>query len=173
MPRTQQCAAVVAAISISIFAQAQAPTVPPPAAPRARGPSLALAVEAAQVAAATCTANGYKTTVLIVDSADVPVVIFSGDGAAERTQAIAAGKAATAIRYNTSSGEIAERAKTDSALAAEIKADPRIGTARQGALLLKAGNDTIGAIAVSGAPGGEKDEVCARAAVEKIKGRLQ
>jgi uncharacterized protein GlcG (DUF336 family) len=129
-------------------------------------------VEAAQVAAATCTTNGYKTTVLVVDSAGVPVVMLSGDGASERTQAIAATKVAAALRYNMSSGEVTNRAKTDAALAAEIKADPKIGTVRQGALLLKAGNDTIGAIAASGAPGGDKDEVCSQAAVDKIKDRL-
>jgi uncharacterized protein GlcG (DUF336 family) len=40
-------------------------------------------------------------------------------------------------------------------------------------LLLKVGADTIGAIAVSGAPGGDKDEVCAKAAVDKVKDRLK
>ena len=146
---------------------------PHPLLPRARGPSLAVAVEAAQVAVATCKTHGYKTTALIVDSAGVPVVLLSGDGAAERTQMIAATKAAAAIRYNMSSGEVVNRAKTDATLNAQIEADPKIGRARQGALLLKAGNDTIGAIAVSGAPGGDKDEACAQAAIEKIKDQLQ
>jgi uncharacterized protein GlcG (DUF336 family) len=183
------CAALLAAVSVSVIATAEtpaapsaspttptaqtAPPTPPPPAPRARGPSLALAVEAAQVAAATCTANGYKTTVLIVDSAGVPVVLLSGDGAPERTQMIATSKVTIALRYNASSGEVVNRAKTDAALAAELKADPKIGRPFQGALLLKVGAETIGAIAVSGAPGGEKDEVCGQAAVDKIKDRLR
>jgi uncharacterized protein GlcG (DUF336 family) len=33
---------------------------------------------------------------------------------------------------------------------------------------IKAGNDVIGAIGISGAPGGEKDEACANAGIEKI-----
>lgn len=175
--------AATALCSISqVQAQAPAPAagppqagtgMGPPAPPRARGPALALAVEAAQVAVATCTANGYKTTALIADSAGVPVVLLSGDGAAERTQAIAASKIAAAIRYNMSSGEVIERAKTDTKLAAEAAADPKIGTLRQGALLLKVGADTVGAIAVSGAPGGDKDEVCGQAAIDKIKDRLR
>jgi uncharacterized protein GlcG (DUF336 family) len=171
-----KCASLTTAISIAMIANAQppaSPAAPPAPVPRARGPSLALAVEAAQVAQATCLTNGYKTTQLIVDSAGVPVVMLSGDGAQERTQMIAGTKAAAAIRYNSSSGAVVDRAKTDAALAAEIKADPKIGTARQGALLLKVGNDTIGAIAVSGAPGGDKDEVCAQAGIDKIKGRLR
>src|SRR5258706_13251574 len=115
-------ATVITAMSTAIIAHAQtpAPTAAPPAVPRARGPSLALAVEAAQVAAATCTANGYKTTVLIVDSAGVPVVMFSGDGASERTQTIAATKLAAAIRYNMSSGEVLNKSQPDAAMAAEI-----------------------------------------------------
>jgi uncharacterized protein GlcG (DUF336 family) len=177
---TMKCVSLLTALSITTMALAQMPapapsgvTPPPPAIPRARGPSLALAVEAAQVAAATCATNGYKTTVLIVDSAGVPVVLLSGDGAAERTQGIAPTKTATALRYKVASGDIADRVKTDAALDAEVKADPKIGIARRGALLLKVGDDIVGAIAVSGAPGGDKDEVCAVAAIDKIKDRLR
>ena len=39
--------------------------------------------------------------------------------------------------------------------------------AAQGALPIKVGEDTIGAVGVSGAPGGEKDEVCAQAGIDK------
>ena len=38
---------------------------------------------------------------------------------------------------------------------------------------IKVGNDTIAAIGVSGAPGGDKDEACAEAGLAKIKDRLQ
>ena len=179
-------AALLATMSMAAAVQAQAPAPaagapatgaaanPPPAVPRARGPGLALSIEAAQVAFETCKNNGYLVTVLVVDSAGVPVVMLSGDGASERTQGIAPTKVAAALRYNMSSGEVLEKSKADAAMAAEIKADPKIGgTVRQGALLLKVGNQTIGAIAASGAPGGDKDEVCTRAAVEKIKDRLR
>jgi uncharacterized protein GlcG (DUF336 family) len=168
-----QSASLMSLVSISLAQTPAAPPAQPPNPPRARGPNLALAVEAAQVTQATCLTNGYKVTVLVVDSAGVPVVMLSGDGAAERTQMVAGTKVAAAIRYNMSSGEVTERAKTDAKLAEEIKADPKIGMPRQGALLLKVGNDTIGAIAASGAPGGEKDEVCAQAGIDKIKGRLR
>ena len=184
---------VMAALAFAAAAHAQAPAPaasgaagpsgaatagaaanPPPAAPRARGPALGLAIEAAQVAFETCKNNGYLVTVLVVDSAGVPVVMLSGDGASERTQSIAPTKVAAALRYNMSSGEVLEKSKTDAAMAAEIKADPKIGgTVRQGALLLKVGNQTIGAMAASGAPGGDKDEACVRPAIDKIKDRLR
>ena len=161
-----KCASLMMAMLIALVAHAQTPpsaATPAPAAPRARGPSLALALEAAQVAAATCMVNGYKTTVLIADSAGVPVVLLSGDGAIERTQSIAARKIATLLSYHASSADATSPARTD----------PTTGPPRQGALLLKVGSATIGVIAVSGAPGADKDEVCAQAAVDKIKDRLR
>ncbi len=169
------CLGTVAALTAAI-ANAQAPggtSPPPPAPPRARGPALDVAIEAAKIAQATCVGNGYKTTVTVVDSAGVPVVVLSGDGAAERTQAVGLSKTATTIKYKVPSGEIADRVKTDTALDAEIKADPKIGTARRGALPIKVGSEIIGAISVSGAPGGDKDEVCAQAALDKVKSRLK
>jgi uncharacterized protein GlcG (DUF336 family) len=144
---------------------------PPP--PRAKGPALDLAVEAAQIAIKTCLANGYKTTALVTDSEGIPVAMLSADGVGARTQAIAASKAAIVIKYKVSSGTIAERMKTDAALAAEVKADPRMPYPWQGALPLTAGGQQIGAIAVSGAPGGEKDEACAQPAIAAIASRLK
>lgn len=165
------------ALLLASAAQAQAPApaagAPPPPPPRARGPALALAVELAQTAQATCLANGYKTTALVVDSAGVPVVMLSGDGAAERTQGVALGKTMVAIKYKVDSGVIADKANTDAALKAELAADPKIGQARRGAVLIKVGADTIGAVAVSGAPGGDKDEVCAKAGIDKVASRLK
>jgi uncharacterized protein GlcG (DUF336 family) len=150
-----------------------APAPPPPAPPRARGPALDVSVELAQVAIAQCLANGYKTTATVVDSAGVPVAILSGDGAPERTLMIGMTKVVAALKYKMSSGDVADKAKTDAALDAEIKADPKIGTARRGALLLKVGGEIIGAVSVSGAPGGDKDEVCVQAGLDKVGSRLK
>ncbi len=166
------CASLAAASAMA-QAPAAAPGAPPPAPPRARGPALALAVEAAQTAIAVCLANGYKTTATVVDSAGVPVAILSGDGAAERTQMIGLTKTTATIKYKVPSGEIADRVKTDAALDAEVKADPKIGTARRGALPIKVGGEIIGAMSVSGAPGGDKDEVCTQAGLDKIASRLK
>ena len=43
----------------------------------------------------------------------------------------------------------------------------------QGGLQISAGGFRLGAIGVSGAPGGDKDEACARKALEKIGDRLE
>jgi len=141
--------------------------------PRAAGISTAVAIEGAIEANRVCLGNTYKTTAMIADSAAVPIVVISNDGAAAVTQRIAMTKIQAVLKYKMTSGEVAEKAKTDTALAAEIKANPLIETARQGAVPIMAGGQTIGFFAVSGAPGGDKDEVCVRAGLAKIQDRIK
>lgn len=43
----------------------------------------------------------------------------------------------------------------------------------QGALPIMIGEDVIGAIGVSGAPGGDKDEACAKTGIDKVAADLK
>jgi uncharacterized protein GlcG (DUF336 family)/quercetin dioxygenase-like cupin family protein len=149
---------------------AQEAQAPRPA--RGRGIPSALAVEAAQVAVAECSAQGLKVTALVADSESVPIAVVSADGAAAITQRIAAAKARTSVETKLPTGEAAARARTDQGFMATLMADPNMGTPRQGGLPIKAGDQVIGAIAVSGAPTGAQDEPCAKAALAVIEGRL-
>ena len=45
--------------------------------------------------------------------------------------------------------------------------------ANSGALPIKAGEDVVGAVGVSGAPGGDKDEACAKAGIDKVADQLK
>jgi len=159
-----------------------APTIAPAPTPeemkqprpaRAHGIPTALAIEAAVEANNVCLGNTYKTTSMIADSAGVPIVIISNDGAAAITQRIAMTKIQAAMKYNMTSGEVAAKANADAAFKAEIAANPLIETARQGAIPIMAGANRVGFFSVSGAPGGDKDEVCARAGLAKIQSRVQ
>jgi len=65
-------------------------------------------------------------------------------------------------------------------IVARLKADPSFALihlnniiANQGALPIKVGDDTIGGIGASGAPGGEKDEACVKAGLDKIADQLK
>jgi uncharacterized protein GlcG (DUF336 family) len=151
-------------------AQSAVPTPPPP--PPAPRPPLALAVEAAQEAVAVCAANGYRATVVVIDAAAAPVVMLSADGAPERAQQVAFSKAYTSIKFGMASGDVADRIKTDPTLAAQVAADPKIGTPRRGGLLLRSHGDIVGAIGVTGAPRGDRDEICTKAGADRIAGRL-
>jgi uncharacterized protein GlcG (DUF336 family) len=184
MKKILLASAALMLVSPAIQAQPMnpAPTIAPaptademklPRPPRAHGIPTALAVEAATEANRVCLGNTYKTTAMIVDSAGVPIVVISNDGAAAVTQRIAMSKVQAVLKYKMTSGEVAAKAATDSALKAEIAANPMIETARQGAVPIMAGADLVGVFAVSGAPGGDKDEVCTRAGLAKIQDRVK
>jgi uncharacterized protein GlcG (DUF336 family) len=137
--------------------------------PRAKGPSLNYAIQLAKAAVDECAAKGERVSVLVTDSVGEPVVLLSGDGAGMRSQLITSTKAAAVVKYRMSSAELAKKAKTDPQLAAEIAANPNIGTVRAGALLLMSGTELVGALAVSGSRKSmDHDEVCAQAALAKV-----
>jgi uncharacterized protein GlcG (DUF336 family) len=56
---------------------------------------------------------------------------------------------------------------------AQMTADPMLGPPRQGSIPILLNGEMIGALAVSGAPGGDKDEPCAAAGLAKIQDRLK
>jgi uncharacterized protein GlcG (DUF336 family) len=160
-----------ALFALATAANAQAVLQHVESAPRG-GPSMALALEAVETAQAACQAKGYRVTALVMDQKGVLVALLSGDNASYRTPELAGSKAATVVKYKVASGVIQKRADTEPALVEELKADPKIGAAHQGGLPIMAGGEMIGAIAVSGAAGGQNDEACAKAGLDKISARL-
>lgn len=156
-------------------ALAQTPPAPsaPPAAQAVKGPSAALALEAIQAAIAACKANGYnEVAASVVDSSGELKVMMAADGTPPgHAVPRSALKAVTALTYKTSSAAVQARTQADKAFAAEVDGNPKL-LARAGGELLLSKGDVIGAIGVSGAPGGDKDDVCALAGVAKVKDRL-
>ena len=133
--------------------------------------SASLANEAVGTAVATCAGQGYAVTSVLLDMDGVRQAVLRGDGASIHTLDGANDKAYTSVTYKNDSGVLVERAKTTppSALFSRL---PHLVLA-QGAIVIKVGDEQIGAIGVSGAPGGEKDEACARAAIAQIQDRLK
>jgi uncharacterized protein GlcG (DUF336 family) len=165
-------AVIAGALSVALALPGLVAAQPAPPPPRAPGPKLDVAIKLAQAAIAACRAKGDHVAALIVDADNVPVVLLADEGSVTMAQAFAPRKTAIVIRYKAASGVIAERAKTDTALAAEIKADPKTGFALAGALPLMAGGNQIGALAVSGGSSPAGDESCAKAALAKVGGKL-
>ncbi|HXQ52809.1 MAG TPA: heme-binding protein [Stellaceae bacterium] len=130
-----------------------------------------LAVEAAQAAIAACKAQGYNVSVTIADRTGAPKLVLMGDGASALTREITRRKAYTAAILKVSSGDFGKRVSAPGAFNPGIY-DPNFTTG-QGGLPIKVGDDTIGAIGASGAPGGDKDEACASAGLAKISDRLK
>lgn len=149
----------MAALSTSAFAQL----------PQSRVLTMDVAQAIAQEAMAKCRADGYKVTVLVVDSLNAPKAMLRDDGAAASTTEVAKMKATATMLYDRPSGPAQPPAPGTTAPPATIP-----GTINaQGGVPIKVGEVTIGAVAVSGAPGGDKDAACANAGIAKVAGKLK
>ena len=117
-----------------------------------------------------CTKTGYKVSVVIVDNAGVVRASLRGDGTSPHTMEFARKKAYTARTRNQTSLEF--KAATDTPASAYLLQIPDV-VAVGGGVPIKAGGVVIGAVGVSGAPGGDKDEVCAFAGIAKVADQLK
>jgi uncharacterized protein GlcG (DUF336 family) len=138
--------------------------------------SAALASEAVTEAVAACAKQGYKVTATIIDIDGVVQATLRGDGAMMTTVDAARDKAYTALmlgatRGEAGSGDVAKRMGATPSPGGLAKL-PHVLLA-QGALNIRLGNEAIGAIGVGGAPGGNLDEGCAKAGLDKISARLK
>jgi uncharacterized protein GlcG (DUF336 family) len=129
-----------------------------------------LAVEAAQAAIAACKAQGYNVTVTVADRLGQPKVVIVRDGPPGVGRESTRRKAYTAAVQRVSTTDFTKRISTPGAFNPTVY-DPQLATG-PGGVPIKVGEDTIGGIATAGAPGGDKDEACAVAGVDKIKDRL-
>lgn len=132
--------------------------------------SAEIAVTIAQTAIATCKTNGYAVSSTIVGRNGEIIVQIRGDNTGPHTTENSFKKAFTARTFRIPSGEMEERLKKNPQMGAQYLTG---FTTARGALPIKVGNDTIGAAGVSGAPGGEKDEACVLAALDKVKDMLK
>jgi len=140
---------------------------------------LSLAIEAAQEAISVCERNGFKVTATIVDSSGLIKLQAKGDSSAVHTKDSSYDKAYTiasmgrVFNFDTT-GQFAEKLKTlkekKPELAAVADIDGILPLA--GGVAFRAHGEVIGGLGIGGAPGGDKDEVCALAGVNKIKNRL-
>jgi uncharacterized protein GlcG (DUF336 family) len=129
-----------------------------------------IAVTIAQTAIATCKTNGYAVSATIVGRNGEPVVQVRGDNTGPHTMENSFKKAFTARTFRIPSGEMEDRLKKNPQMGAQYLTG---FTTARGALPIKVGDDVIGAAGVSGAPGGEKDEACVQAALDKVKDQLK
>lgn len=135
-----------------------------------RNISLALAQEAAAEAVAACFKNGYNTTAAVVDRAGHVRATLRSDLAGPHTVDTAQRKAFTSAASRQNSGALMELSQKNPAAAnlAQINGFILLG----GGIPIRAGKEVIGAIGVSGAPGGHLDDQCAEAGIARIRDRL-
>ena len=129
-----------------------------------RGLSVNAAIELAQAALERCRADGYKVTITVLNHHATTSVVRSDDGVNPHTVENNLRKAYTAFTTRTPTVEMAKRAQPGlSGFMLLDKISPL-----DGALPIFAGKDLVGAVGISGAPGGEKDSACAKVGIDKI-----
>jgi uncharacterized protein GlcG (DUF336 family) len=135
------------------------------------------AIEVAQAAMASCKASGYNVTVMVMDPDFATRLVLRSDAAGARTVEIARRKAYTVIKTGMSSGDFGKTVpKPEGPVAPRAPGAPIPGVNGDDNLItfaggkqIKVGGEVIGAISVSGAPGGDKDEACVDAGLAKLK----
>lgn len=130
---------------------------------------LELARDIAMASIEACRQDGYNVSAVVIDRAGNLQVALRDSLAARHTLEIAERKAGMAVMSGVDSGEFR-------AARADIR--PELNhinglIVMDGALPIRAAGSLIGAIGVSGAPGGDKDRACAAAALRKLEERLE
>ena len=130
----------------------------------------AVAMAIAETTIATCKANGHQVSVTVVGRNGEIILQVRGDNTGPHTMENSFRKAYTSRTFRIPSGDMEERIKKDPTLSLQYLAG---FTSGRGALPIKVGEDVIGGVGASGAPGGEKDEACVEAALNKVADQLK
>ena len=130
-----------------------------------------LANQAVAAVVAKCASQGYAETGVLVDANGVQQALLRGNRTGAHTLDSAFAKAYTAASFKTDTTALVERSKTVPVLANLFKL-PKL-LLLGGGIVIKVGDEVIGAIGAAGAPGGDLDDACARAGLDKIKDQLK
>lgn len=132
---------------------------------------LALATDLAREAVAACAAQGYNVSAAVVDREGVLRALMRADMAGVHTPEAARRKAYTSASTRIPTTMMVENIQKNPASAQLVAIDGFLVVG--GGVPVKVGNETIGAIGVGGAPGGQLDEACATAALAKVQDQLK
>jgi uncharacterized protein GlcG (DUF336 family) len=135
-----------------------------------RAPSIQLALNAAQTIVNDC--RQYALGVAVVNAKGAPILVYVPDGSDPSHGYTAIRKAFTAVTFNADTSKLVQRAQRDATFAAEVKANSNL-MAFSGGLLVKARDEVVGAIGVSGAEPGGHDEECGLHGRDVIENQLK
>lgn len=131
-----------------------------------RDVSVRMALTIAEAALAEC---GSRTSIAVVDRAGRVKLLLQGDGASPHNPELARRKAYTARTFQQASADWAKRTETTNAGQRMLTDVIPLG----GGVPIKVGQETIGAVGLSGAPMGQvQEEACAKAGIAKVADQL-
>jgi uncharacterized protein GlcG (DUF336 family) len=130
-----------------------------------------VALDLARAALADCRRRGYQVAVAVVDRFGVTQVMLRDRFAGAHTPATAAGKAWTAVSFRTNTSDLvaATQPGTPQAGVRSLPGAVVLG----GGIMVEAGGSLLGAVGVSGAPGGDADDACAKAGIAAVQDKLE
>jgi uncharacterized protein GlcG (DUF336 family) len=128
------------------------------------------ALELARAALADCRQRGYQVAVAVVDRFGVTQVMLRDRFAGPHTPATAAGKAWTAVSFRTNTSELVAATQPGSPQAG-LRALPG-AVVLGGGIMAQAAGTLVGGVGVSGAPGGDADDACAKAGIAAVQDKL-
>ncbi|MBI2177535.1 MAG: heme-binding protein [Candidatus Tectomicrobia bacterium] len=133
--------------------------------------SLKAAQELANATLEDCAKKGFRVAVTVVDRDGRVKLIIRGDGTGPHTLSTSRRKAFTALTFKATTIATVERVAKNPGAAnlKDISGVLLLG----GGVPIKVGSEVVGAVGVSGAPGGDKDEACAMVGLKKIEGMLR
>lgn len=129
-----------------------------------------IALDLARGALASCRERGFQIAVTVVDRFGVTQVTLRDRFAGAHTVPTATAKAWTAVSFRTSTGELVAMTQPGMPQAG-VRGLPNVAIIA-GGIVVEAGGSLVGGVGVSGAPGGDADEACAKAGIEAVRDKL-
>lgn len=125
------------------------------------------ALKAAQAALKKCRDDGFQVAVAVVDRSGLGQVMLRDRFAGPHTPRMAADKAWSAVTFRTNTADL-EQVTRPGMPQSGIRARPRV-VAVAGGMMIEGAGALLGGIGVSGAPGGDRDDICAKAGIAAIR----
>jgi uncharacterized protein GlcG (DUF336 family) len=151
------------AFALTSHADGQAPQIE-------KNVSMKMALRIIEGSIERCTKDGFRVSVVVVDRAGMVAASLRGDGTKPHMLELARLKAYTAA--TNPRGQSSLEFKRVAEQRPHLKQIPGI-VFIGGGVPISIGDDVIGAVGVSGAPGEEKDEACANAGLALVADSLR
>lgn len=135
-----------------------------------RSLTLETAQKAAQTALKKCRDDGFQVAVAVVDRSGITQVMLRDRFAGPHTPRMAIDKAWSATTFRTNTADL-DRVSQPGMQQSGIRNRPRVVVVAGGMIIEGAGS-LLGGIGVSGAPGGDRDDICAKAGIAAIQDSL-
>ena len=164
IPKLVACLALTTAFALAAPVRAQDALV------TYKSLSPEVALDLARAALAECRKRGYQVTVAVVDRFGVTQVLLRDRFAGAHTPSTAAGKAWTSASFRINTTDLVAMTQPGMPQAA-VRNLPGV-VIIGGGLVIEAGGSTTGAVGVSGGPGGDADDACAKAGIEAVRDKL-